>query len=182
MLHSSLFIHNLGLPHLFKPISTLTIKNRIEPLFFLTLSTKQLTMNPKSSSDTSHKMTPEAYQEFMNSILSRFTDEQLDILTTATEKALKQQEEFERKITRKFENATWRQIDLLERIKTKSIIYRAERRILSHYIKTYFINPLNDMKPDLGNEQANIKNLGARIQFYQDIINLLNQKYTSLKH
>ena len=139
-------------------------------------------MNPQSSSNTSHKMTPEAYQEFMNSILTRFTDEQLSILTTATEKSLKQQEELERSINRKFESATWRQIDLLERIRTKSIIYRAERRILSHYIKTYLIQPLNNLKPDLGNDQAKIKNLEARIQFYQDIINLLNQKYASLKH
>lgn len=139
-------------------------------------------MNHQSAIDTSHKMTPEAFREYMDSILSSLTDEQLDILSTATEKALKHQEELESKITRKFESNTWRQIDLLERIKTKSAIRRVERRILSHYLVTYFIHPLKDLRPDLGNDHINIKNLESRIRFYQEIYDLLNQKYVKLKY
>jgi len=123
-------------------------------------------------------MSPVAFQEYMNSILSRLSDEQLAILTVATEKALQNQKESELKIKRKFESATWRQIDLLERIKNKDTLYRVERRILIHYLRTFFINPLTDLEPDIGNDQTNIRKLEARIQMYQDLVNLFNQKYS----
>jgi len=135
-------------------------------------------MDQQPVCQTTQMMTPEAYQEFMNSIVSRFSDEQIAILINATENALKKQEESELMMTQKFESATWRQKDLLQRISTKSALYRVERRILTQYLRTFFINPLTRLKPDLGNDTASIKKLEARIQFYQDIVNLLNQKFT----
>ena len=112
----------------------------------------------------------------MNSVLSRLSHEQITLIKNAIRRELKENIEVRNIIRNNPEDATWRAMDLLQRVENMEALCRADRAIISNYLKKHFIYPLTDLAFDIRNDPQNLTLLYARIQTYADIVALLRQR------
>ena len=119
---------------------------------------------------------PGSFPEYMNSVLSRLSIEQITLIKNAIRRELKENIEVRNIIRNNPEDAAWRALDLLQRVENMEALYRADRAIISNYLKKHFIYPLTDLAFDIRNDSQNLTLLYARIQTYADIVALLRQR------
>lgn len=131
--------------------------------------------------DTENSFSPIQFRIFMDDILSCLTDEQHSLLLIAIEREYQTKLEEAHTTNLNIEDATWRAKDIREKVMTKSILNRTDRRICSQYLRVHFIAPLESLIPDLNGDWERSMQLKARIQVYKDIVNLLNKTYRSNK-
>ena len=131
--------------------------------------------------DTENSFSPIQFRIVMDDILSWLTDEQIKLLITAIEHEyqFKREEALARNCD--MEDATWRAKDIREKVMTKSILNRTDRRICSQYLRTHHIAPLESLIPDLNGDRESSLQLKVKIQVYKDIVNLLNKTYHNKK-
>lgn len=124
---------------------------------------------------------PDSFHEYMNSVLSRLSDEQITLIKNAIRSELKKN--IEESITKGYnpDDTTWRAKDLLQRVENKETLYRVDRTIICNYLKKHFITPLSELAFDIKNDPKNLAHLAARIQTYTDIVALLKQKMPKTK-
>lgn len=133
----------------------------------------------QTSFDAVTSFSPIQFRMYMDDILSWLTDEQHSLLLNAIEHEY--QAKLEEAINLDMEDATWRTKDIREKVITKSILNRTDRRICSQYLRIHFIAPLETLIPDLSSDPVKSMQLKARIQIYKDLVNLLNKTYRSNK-
>ena len=124
---------------------------------------------------------PNCFHEYMNSMLSRLSKEQITLIKNAIRLELKERIEARIISGPNPEDATWRAMDLLQRVENMEALYRSDRAIISYYLKRHFINPLSDLAFDIRNDPQNLAQLTVRIQTYSNIVALLKQKMSKPK-
>lgn len=135
----------------------------------------------QTSFDAVTSFSPIQFRMYMDDILSWLTDEQHSLLLSAIEQEYQAKLEEAITLESNMEDATWRAKDIREKVITKSILNRTDRRICSQYLRIHFIAPLETLIPDLSSDPVKSMQLKARIQIYKDLVNLLNKTYRSNK-